>query len=65
MHVNANRNGDLGPPQNNIYTFAAGPQGRWQGASDEHTLRYVRSEQRRQRAGAPQPTGARRRALAP
>ena len=35
--------------------FAAGPQARWLGASDEHTLRYVRSEQQRQRACGPQP----------
>ena len=32
--------------------FAAGPQARWQGASDEHTGLYVRSEQRSLRAAA-------------
>ena len=35
--------------------FAAGPQARWLGASDEHTLWYVMSEQQRQRACGPQP----------
>jgi hypothetical protein len=42
--------------------FAVGPQARWQGVSDEHTVAYVRSEQRSQRACGPQPKGARRRA---
>src|SRR5438552_2928123 len=43
--------------------FAAGPQARWRGASDElYPGRYVRSEQRSQRACGPQPAGARRRA---
>ncbi len=43
--------------------FAAGPQAGWQGASDEqYPVRYVRSEQRSQRACGPQPLGARRRA---
>jgi len=26
-----------GPSGNKVYIFAAGPQARWQGASDEHT----------------------------
>src|SRR6266516_4859081 len=40
--------------------FAAGPQARWRGASDElYPGRYVRSEQQSQRACGPQPTGAR------
>src|SRR5437667_11889085 len=43
--------------------FAAGPQARWRGASDElYPGRYVRSEQQSQRACGPQPEGARRRA---
>src|SRR5881392_3987863 len=43
--------------------FAAGPQARWRGASDElYPGRYVRSEQQSQRACGPQPGGARRRA---
>src|SRR5438876_3102796 len=43
--------------------FAAGPQARWRGASDElYPGRYVRSEQQSQRACGPQPAGARRRA---
>src|SRR5881628_3085334 len=43
--------------------FAAGPQARWRGASDEqYPARYVRSEQQSQRACGPQPGGARRRA---
>jgi len=33
--------------------FAAGPQARWQGVSDEHTGWYVRSEQLSQRASSP------------
>src|SRR5438876_34790 len=37
--------------------FAAGPQARWRGASDE-----LRREQQSQRACGPQPEGARRRA---
>src|SRR5919197_2986869 len=42
--------------------FAAGPQARWRGASDElYPGRYVRSEQQSQRACGPQPYGARRR----
>src|SRR2546430_8240137 len=42
--------------------FAAGPQARWRGASDElYPGRYVRSEQQSQRACGPQPEGARRR----
>src|SRR5437870_3243165 len=42
--------------------FAAGPQARWRGASDElYPGRYVRSEQQSQRACGPQPAGARRR----
>jgi hypothetical protein len=48
--------------------FAVGPQARWQGVSDEiwvrrpsHTVVYVWSEQRSQRACGPQPKGARRR----
>src|SRR5213083_1846900 len=42
--------------------FAAGPQARWRGASDElYPGRYVRSEQQSQRACGPQPRGARRR----
>src|SRR5213592_132302 len=41
--------------------FAAGPQARWRGASDElYPGRYVRSEQQSQRACGPQPGGARR-----
>ncbi len=41
--------------------FAAGPQARWRGASDElYPGRYVRSEQQSQRACGPQPEGARR-----
>src|SRR5436190_8526828 len=41
--------------------FAAGPQARWRGASDElYPGRYVRSEQQSQRACGPQPAGARR-----
>src|SRR5438128_6357369 len=41
--------------------FAAGPQARWRGASDElYPGRYVRSEQQCQRACGPQPGGARR-----
>src|SRR2546427_8512828 len=44
--------------------FAAGPQARWRGASDElYPGRYVRSEQQSQRACGPQPAGARRRKL--
>src|SRR5207249_7341227 len=40
--------------------FAAGPQARWRGASDElYPGRYVRSEQQSQRACGPQPTEAR------
>src|SRR5947208_6255506 len=40
--------------------FAAGPQARWRGASDElYPGRYVRSEQQSQRACGPQPEGAR------
>ena len=43
--------------------FAAGPQARWRGASDElYPVWYVRSEQQSQRACGPQPEGARRRA---
>src|SRR5207249_9162407 len=43
--------------------FAAGPQARWRGASEElYPGRYVRSEQQSQRAWGPQPEGARRRA---
>src|SRR5213083_899450 len=43
--------------------FAAGPQARWRGASDElYPGRYVRSEQQSQRACGPQPGGARWRA---
>src|SRR5207249_7266650 len=43
--------------------FAAGPQARWRGASDElYPVRYVGSEQQSQRACGPQPAGARRRA---
>src|ERR687891_2619416 len=42
--------------------FAAGPQARWRGASDELYPGYVRSEQQSQRACGPQPGGARRRA---
>ena len=43
--------------------FAAGPQARWRGASDElYPVWYVRSEQQNQRACGPQPEGARRRA---
>src|SRR5438034_7008641 len=43
--------------------FAAGPQARWRGASDElYPGRYVRSEQQSQQACGPQPAGARRRA---
>src|SRR5438046_5803117 len=43
--------------------FAAGPQVRWRGASDElYPGRYERSEQQSQRACGPQPAGARRRA---
>src|SRR5207249_718449 len=42
--------------------FAAGPQARWRGASDElYPGRYVRSAQQSQRACGPQPEGARRR----
>src|SRR6059058_6552186 len=42
--------------------FAAGPQARWRGASDElYPVWYVRSEQQSQRACGPQPEGARRR----
>ena len=37
--------------------FAAGPQARWLGASDEHAGLHVRSEQQRQRACGPQPEG--------
>src|SRR5881628_2715550 len=45
--------------------FAAGPQARWRGASDElYPGRYVRSEQQSQRACGPQPGGARRLASA-
>src|SRR6059036_715026 len=40
--------------------FAAGPQARWRGASDElYPGRYVRSEQQSQQACGPQPGGAR------
>src|SRR5213592_1124455 len=40
--------------------FAAGPQARWRGASDElYPGRYVRREQQSQRACGPQPEGAR------
>src|SRR6266704_1399529 len=43
--------------------FAAGPQARWRGASDElYPVWYVRSEQQSQRACGPQLEGARRRA---
>src|SRR5438128_8808053 len=42
--------------------FAGGCLAVWLGASDEHTLQgSVRSEQRRQRAKQPQPSGAGRR----
>jgi len=42
--------------------FAAGPQARWRGASDElYPGWYVRSEQQSQRACGPQPERARRR----
>src|SRR5438445_5859254 len=38
--------------------FAAGPQARWRGASDElYPGRYVRGEQQSQRACGPQPGG--------
>ena len=51
-----------GSRRNNSH-FAAGPQARWRGASDElYPGRYVRSEQQSQRACGPQPVGARRRA---
>ncbi len=49
----------LGPGNEYKLHFAAGPQARWRGASDEHAGLHVRSEQQSQRACGPQPDGAR------